>query len=184
MFASTYFPKTYFPGTYWPPIVVTVDAGPTPLRDRQILKRLGALLAAANQFHAVGTAGIPEEKGASAENYRAISMDVTGFSESSQWSEPDRAVTLLRKVAIKVVIHVRDADPDARDDEADRLYCLAANTIGQQSLDRWLIADMCHLSQGRYLLTDGTERRIECTGQIAYLVAGHAGRHVTPDYPL
>jgi len=160
------------------------DTPPQAKRDRQILKQLGKLLQEADGYHEVATTGTPEAAGRSAEHYRKISLDIAGWSEESRWSEGGGAITLLRNVDFTLTIHVRDADPDARDDEADRLYCLAANVINHQSFDAWLVPGMTWLSRARYLPTDGTERRIQCSGRFTYLVTSGDGRTTTEDYPL
>jgi hypothetical protein len=162
-----------------PPVTPVVT-----IRDRQILKRFAEKLVERDRFHEVGTAGLPEQKGASAEHYRKVSMDVRSFVEVPRWSEPGRGLTVERVVDFALVIHVRDADPDVRDDEADRLYVIAANTISQEKLDSQLVQDKTWLNRGRYLLTDGIERRIECTGQFTYLIEGRDGRAEASDYPL
>ena len=160
-------------------------------RDRQVLARLADVIAVADAagvggsgFHEVRTNGLPEDVGASAEHYRKVSMDVVGWTERDLFSEPGRAVTVERTAEIRVVVHVRDQDPDARDDEADRLANLASNSVHQASLEGWLVADKSHLRRGRYAAATGVERRIELTGQICYLVDSAAGRDALPDRPL
>jgi hypothetical protein len=163
---------------------VAATAEVSKIRDRQILAMLAAKLRERDRFHEVGTAGLPEQKGASAEHYRKVSMDVRSFVETPRWSDLNRGLTIERVVDFALVIHVRDADPDVRDDEADRLYAIAANTISQEKLDSTLVQDKTWLNRGRYLLTDGIERRIECTGQFTYLIENRDGRAEGSTYPL
>lgn len=151
------------------------------VRDRELLKSLAVLLRATNQFDEVTTTGLPEKRGRSAQMVRLASLELTGWGEESIGCDAV-SLSIERTVDYRLTIHVRDGDADERDDEADRLYTVAANVLSATTLDNQLFADKSYLLSGRYVATDGPERRMEARGRFSYEISSFTTRDDLPLY--
>lgn len=149
------------------------------LRDRPILKLIKAALDATGEFHEVTTAGEPEFAGVSSESYKLASLELGKWKEEFLGWDTN-AVAQLRTVQFTLTVHVRDPDPVARDNEADRLYAVAANAVNGNSFGDTTFTDFTYLHGGRQLPVRGAERRTEITGQFAYEISNWNTRNTTP----
>jgi hypothetical protein len=151
---------------------------PALYRDRGYLKLIAGLLRDTNQFEAVTTSGPPEDAGQSAEHLRLAGLEVASFAEESLASEASD-VSQLRTVSYRLSLYVRDPDPDARDDEIDRLASVAANVLTGVALGGQSIAELSRLGRGQYQAATSVERRLQMQGTFAYVIDGRADRIVT-----
>ena len=163
-------PLAYTP----PPVPATL-----PVRDRPILRLIRDALMASKEFDAVTTSGLPEMDGQSAGIARLGSLELQSSKEVVLFSDPYN-VTVERTVHFLLTVSDRDNDPDARDDEADRLVAVAANAINGNDFGGVTIVDRTFLSAGTHLPPMGVERRIKAAGQFVYLIPSWNTRNTTP----
>jgi hypothetical protein len=76
---------------------------------------------------------------------------------------------------------VRLDDPDMRDDECDRLVCVAQNALTGISLGGQTFFDKTRLMAGKYLPAVAPERRCLCVGQFAYDIPDFRARNTTKE---
>lgn len=151
------------------------------VRDREILKALAELVGRTRQFDEVTTRGKPEFRGGSAQMVRLASFELNGWFEESLGCDPG-GIAVERTVDYTLTIHVRDGDADERDDECDRLYSVAANALNGTSLDGQLFAEKGFLLRGKYVPTDGPERRLAASGRFSYEITSLTTRDDLPLY--
>jgi len=151
----------------------------TPYRDRQILKGIAELVRATDEFGLVTTSGPVDDGGQSAENLKLAVLELDSFEEESLADDPS-ATAVMRTVSYFLHIYVRDPDPDVRDDEVDRLFCVAANTINGISYLGETYLQWSAIRRGQYLPETGIERHLECTGEFVYVIDSWNTRNTDP----
>ena len=148
-----------------------------PYRDRQYLAAVADLLRGTNQFSDVVTSGLPEQYGQPSESAALCALELDGFSEDKFADEPVDEFSYSRTVQYSLWILVRDSDPDVRDDTADRLAQVAANTlVGQSLLDTTYYA-YSKLGTGKYEPAKAPERRLRMRGEFCYGIDGRDARN-------
>lgn len=148
-------------------------------RDRQYLKIIAGLLVETGQFDAVTTTGPPEDRGQTAEYLKLAGLELAGFKEETWASEPT-GPSYLRTVQYLLYLHVRDPDPDARDDEIDRLAQLAANAVVAQELGGESVFQATTLARGQYQAAVAPERRLKIAGEFQYVLESPSDRNADP----
>lgn len=159
----------------------TVAPAPAPaptVRDRTILRLIADALAATGEFDEVCTTGLPERTGRTAGDARLASLELVSFKERELATDPDTAPR-ERTVRYHCYLLVRVEDPDARDDEVDRLANVAANAVDGQTFAGITLRSFTTLDAGQYLPAAAPERRLVMTGQFVYLLDSYATRSVT-----
>ena len=147
-------------------------------RDRQVLEAMANVLAAAGGFGEVTTKGLPALAGGTAEVGSLGSLQLESFSRGQGWCEPT-GVSFERLVTFSFTIEVRDEDQDFARSEADRLYCVAANTIGGQCFAGVTVCDKTFLEEGKLI---GFPEGARCTGtgRFSYFVFGWQSHNADP----
>jgi hypothetical protein len=159
-------------GSFPPPAVA-------PYRDRDYLRFCRDLLELTDEFGLVTTSGLPESDGQSAEVQKLASLELKGYREDHLGSDYN-AQPLLRSVEFLLTIHVRDPDPDARDDELDRLAQVAGNALVGKPLGGESLAPFTQLGRGVYEAAQGPERRLRVLGTFVYEISDWGTRDTTP----
>jgi hypothetical protein len=146
-------------------------------RDRQILALAAGLLRETNQFALVTTSGLPEVQGQPAEAAALASLELDGFDEEKFADEPVDSFSYTRTVRYTLTLIVRNSDPDARDDEVDRLAAVCGNALVGENYGGETIETYSTLAKGTYLAAAAPERRLKLTGQFAYDIEGRTARN-------
>jgi hypothetical protein len=149
-------------------------------RDRQLLALVADLLRATGEFDEVTTWGLPEARGSGAQEDRLAALELRGWEESDQ-SNDYAGIPQDRTVAFALTILVRIADPDPRDDEADRLLNVAMNALNGASLAGANYPDRTRLRRGAWLPARAPERRLVAQGQFTYPVPDFPDHQADPD---
>lgn len=150
-------------------------------RDRQILHLIAGILRDTGQFELVTTSGLPEVQGQPAEAATLATLEIDSWDEDKFADEPVDAFSYFRTVRYTLTIHVRNADPDARDDEADRLAAVCGNALVGENYGGEMIETYSTLQKGTYQPAASVERRLKIAGQFAYDVEGRTARNADLD---
>jgi hypothetical protein len=148
------------------------------VRDRDFLRLVRDALEATNEFHEVTTRGLPEDAGGSAESLKLAALSLAGFTEQT-WFNGGAGVPQYREVQFTLTVLVRDPDPDACADEADRLGAVAADAVNGRSLGGLTFTDKTRLTGGKYLPSATPEVRLQIAGTFAYDLADYTGHDTT-----
>mgnify|MGYP000906379969 CR=1 FL=1 len=152
---------------------------PAPYRDRDFLRAIAKRLNDTGQFDAVTTSGPPEDRGQSAENLKLAGLELASFIEVSAESDY-AALPQRRTVSYTLHLYVRNPDPDARDDELDRLAQVAGNALTFAGLLSENAPDLCTCGRGNYGAGTSVERRLTMYGSFVYLIPDTNARNETP----
>lgn len=147
-------------------------------RDRPLLGFIRDSLAATGEFDLVETAG-DLEAGRVVAEYTAVA------SLSLLADEPDfdtlgenlDTTPELDVVMFRLILSVRDEDPDRGKDELSRLKSVARNVINGASFGGVTIPSLTCLGRGEYTPGHGPEYRITIEGQFAYVVEDWANHN-------
>lgn len=147
-------------------------------RDRQILKAMADALVATGEFDLVTTAGLPEDGSPfSSDVGRVCALSLDGKPTENQLWCDYLTTSLERIVPISATVMFRAEDADTRDDEADRLFCLVANTIATGN--PWLgitVMRKTRMTGGEWVKAMPPEQRYKIPGQFVYRIPSPGGR--------
>ena len=161
-FAPTYFPPTYFAALNTPPPPAEVLYG-----DPQAFEAILGRLRTSRAFGAVRFGRtIDSESLAGQANSLAVLVP-------DRWEEIDEVdpTSVLRRVAFRIELLVRDDDPFRRYEKLERLASVAKSAIAGSNLGGGCLPALTRLNRGRYDQKSlHPEQVVRLEGEFSYLI--------------
>jgi hypothetical protein len=152
---------------------------PIPGRDRDVRNDIKARLEATNVFDGVWISGKPEDYGQAASEYAAVLIEPISWNDADLWDdEPDGGI--VRTATLKLTFHLREFDPQLRDEAAELLCDIAANTLNGKSLAGLTLPAKTRFGAGNWLPPEPPERKVAVTFSYQYIIEGWDEFGTTP----
>lgn len=141
------------------------------MRERDVRRAAGELLAATGEFHCVAVGGEVFANGAAASDLAFALIDPMDTQEADEHDAAPWGASIL-KSRCSLVVGSRHSDPILRDDRAERLLNVARNALNGKSLGDFTMPDFTKVSRWSWQRAADSERRISCTLAFTYLEEG------------
>jgi hypothetical protein len=134
---------------------------------------IGDLLDQTGAFDGVYLSGLPEDRGETSGDIRAVVIepDLTTRADPSDDFDGDP----LLSCQVKLIFLARDEDPQVRDEAAELLLNVAADALGGNTLNGMVLPSRTKICSWSWHKPIAPERRITAILEFQYLGDGWAG---------
>ena len=141
-------------------------------RERDIRNLIGDLLDQTGAFDGVYLSGLPEDRGETAGDSRAVVIepDMTTRTDPTDDFDGDP----LLSAQVKLIFMARDEDPQVRDEVAELLLNVAAVTLDGNTLGGMVLPSRTKIRSWSWQKPVAPERRITAILEFQYLGDGWA----------
>jgi hypothetical protein len=136
-------------------------------RDRDIRNAMRTLLLATNAFDDVLIGRDTEDYAASAVGGNTCKIVPLEDRQKGMWDEGDE---LEMVVKVKLIFGARNEDPQIRDEEAERLYNVARNTLNDVSIASLTMPAFTGFDSAKWMKPEHPSRQIETIFIYRYFV--------------
>jgi hypothetical protein len=166
-----FFSPSFFSPYYLAPLALlqslSIGAPMGSFRDRDVFDAISAALSATGEFADI-VFGETIEQGTFGADRVPLAVLTPVHWEESDDSDP---TALIRRVAYRLTIAVRDEEPGSRFDSLDRLSSLVQNTLDGTPLNGGCLPALTKLHRGQYDPTSRhPEQRLILQGEFSYIV--------------
>jgi hypothetical protein len=141
------------------------------MSDREIRVAIKEALFNTNAFEEVLLSGLPEDYGVGASDAAIAAIEPLKSVQADKWDDgPTGDLEVTSNIRITVM--ARHEDPQLRDEAAERLFNVVANTLNFQSFLNFTEPGQTKVTGWTWQKSKHPERRIQVDFKYVYLVPG------------